>query len=69
MIVPTSSNGRRNCAGRGGWAVYPWALMPNHFHLVGRTGKTPLARSLRRLMTGYAINFNLRHKQRVNLFL
>ena len=45
------------------------ALMPNHFHLVGRNRKNAPARSLRRLMTGYAINFNLRHKQRVNLFL
>jgi putative transposase len=52
----------------GGWAVYAWALMPNHFHLLVRTGKEPLARSMRRLMTGYAINFNLRHKRRGHLF-
>jgi REP element-mobilizing transposase RayT len=44
----------------GRWAVYVWALMPNHFHLLVRTGKEPLAGSMRRLMTGYAINFNLR---------
>ena len=42
--------------------------MPNHFHLLVRTGKEPLARSMRRLMTGYAINFNLRHKRRGHLF-
>ena len=48
----------------GGWALYAWALMPNHFHLLVRTGKEPLAGSMRRLMTGYAINFNLRHKRR-----
>ena len=52
----------------GSWAVYAWALMPNHFHLLVRTGKEPLARSMRRLMTGYAINFNLRHKRRGHLF-
>jgi putative transposase len=52
----------------GGWAAYAWALMPNHFHLLVRTGKEPLARSMRRLMTGYAINFNLRHKRRGHLF-
>jgi putative transposase len=52
----------------GGWALYAWALMPNHFHLLVRTGKEPLARSMRRLMTGYAINFNLRHKRRGHLF-
>jgi hypothetical protein len=33
--------------------------MPNHFHLLVRTGKEPLAWSGRHLMTGYAINFNL----------
>ena len=52
----------------GSWAVYAWALMPNHFHLLVRTGKEPLARSMRRLMTGYAINFNLRHRRRGHLF-
>lgn len=52
----------------GSWAVYAWALMPNHFHLLVRTGKEPLARSMRRLMTGYAINFNLRHRRRGPLF-
>ena len=52
----------------GRWAVFAWALMPNHFHLLVRTGKEPLARSMRRLMTGYAINFNLRHKRRGHLF-
>jgi REP element-mobilizing transposase RayT len=52
----------------GSWAVYAWALVPNHFHLVVRTGKEYLARSMRRLMTGYAINFNLRHKRRGYFF-
>ena len=52
----------------GRWSVYAWALMPNHFHLLVRTGKEPLARSMRRLMTGYAINFNLRHKRRGHFF-
>jgi REP element-mobilizing transposase RayT len=52
----------------GRWAVYAWALLPNHFHLLVRTGKEPLAESMRRLMTGYAINFNLRHKRRGHLF-
>ena len=52
----------------GHWAVYAWALMPNHFHLLVRTEKESLARSMRRLMTGYAINFNLRHKRRGHLF-
>ena len=40
----------------GSWAVYAWALMANHFHLLVRTEKEPLARSMRRLMTGYAMH-------------
>jgi REP element-mobilizing transposase RayT len=52
----------------GRWAVYAWALIPNHFHLLVRTGKEPLAGNMRCLMTGYAINFNLRHKRRGHLF-
>jgi REP element-mobilizing transposase RayT len=33
---------------------YAWALIPNHFHLLLRTGQTPLSKVMRRLMTGYA---------------
>ena len=25
-------------AGQGAWTVYAWALLPNHAHLLGRTG-------------------------------
>jgi len=50
----------------GRWAVYAWALRPNRFHLLVRTGTETLARSRRRLMAGYAINFNLRHKNGVS---
>jgi REP element-mobilizing transposase RayT len=32
--------------------IHAWALMPNHFHLLGRTGQRPLARSMRSLLTG-----------------
>jgi REP-associated tyrosine transposase len=49
-------------------AVYAWALMPNHFHLLVRTGPQPLGKSMRKLLTGYAINFNLRHKRQGHLF-
>jgi putative transposase len=40
---------------------YAWALIPNHFHLMLRTGSTPLSKIMRRLMTGYAVTFNKRH--------
>ena len=47
---------------------YAWALIPNHFHLLLRTGPTPLSTVMRRLMTGYAVTFNLRHKRAGHLF-
>jgi len=45
-----------------------WALIPNHFHLLQRTGQTPLSKVMRRLMTGYAVTFNKRHKRSGHLF-
>jgi REP-associated tyrosine transposase len=52
----------------GAFTVYAWALLPNHFHLLVRTGTHPLARSLRSLLTGYAGAFNRRHRRRGHLF-
>ncbi len=48
--------------------VYAWALLPNHFHLLVRTGTRPLSRSMRSLLTGYAGAFNRRHKRAGHLF-
>jgi len=47
---------------------YAWALIPNHFHLLLRTGGTPLATLMRRLLTGYAVSFNRRHQRSGHLF-
>ena len=47
---------------------YAWSLIPNHFHLLLRTGPTPLSKVMRRLMTGYAVTFNKRHKRSGHLF-
>ena len=44
-----------------GTICYAWALMPNHFHLLLRTGNAPLATVMRRLLTGHAVSFNRRH--------
>jgi REP element-mobilizing transposase RayT len=55
-------------AREGNLVVYAWALMPNHFHLLVRTGQQPLFRSMRRLLTGYVVNFNRRHKRGGHLF-
>jgi len=52
----------------GALAVYGWALMENHFHLLVKTGHEPLSKSMRKLLTGYAINFNLRHRRNGHLF-
>lgn len=51
-----------------GLAILGWALLPNHFHLLARTGRLPLATAMRRLLTGYAVNFNRRHRRAGHLF-
>jgi putative transposase len=48
--------------------VYAWSLMPNHFHLLLRTGRQSISKSMRKLLTGYVVNFNLRHKRHGHLF-
>lgn len=48
--------------------VYAWVLLRNHFHLLCKTGKKPLARSMRRLLTGYVVRFNKRHNRHGHLF-
>ncbi|MFH1287553.1 MAG: transposase [bacterium] len=45
-----------------------WVLMPNHFHLLIRTGKDSLTDLMRKLLTGYAIYFNRRHKRQGYLY-
>jgi putative transposase len=47
---------------------YAWALMPNHFHLLLRTGMVPISRIMSRLLTGYAIYHNRRHDRQGHLF-
>jgi len=51
-----------------GLTLYAWALLPNHVHLLLRTGATPLARAMRSLLTGYAGAFNRRHRRHGHLF-
>lgn len=47
---------------------FAWALIPNHFHLLLRTGTCPLSTVMRRLLTGHAMNFNRRHRRSGQLF-
>ncbi len=45
-----------------------YSLLGNHFHLLILRGERPLAELMRRLMTGYAVYFNLRHRRAGHLF-
>ena len=47
---------------------YAWALIPNHFHLLLRSGNVPVSTVMRRLLTGYAVSFNHRHRRHGQLF-
>jgi REP element-mobilizing transposase RayT len=49
-------------------ACFSWAIMPNHFHLLLRTGNAAISRVMQRLLTGYAISFNRRHDRQGHLF-
>ena len=47
---------------------YAWALIPNHFHLLLRTGNVSISKVMRRLLTGYAGWYNRRHGRYGHLF-
>jgi REP element-mobilizing transposase RayT len=47
---------------------FAWALIPNHVHILLRTGPTSLAAVMRRLLTGYAVSYNRRHRRHGHLF-
>jgi putative transposase len=48
--------------------IYAWTLLPNHFHLLCKTKNRPLSLSMRKLLTGYVVNFNRRHNRHGHLF-
>ena len=52
----------------GQGSCFAWVLIPNHAHILLRTGPTPLPGMMRRLLTGYAVSFNLRHQRSGHLF-
>lgn len=47
---------------------YAWTLLRNHLHLLLRTGATPISTVMRRVLTGYAFDFNRRHRRQGHLF-
>jgi putative transposase len=52
----------------GSIEIYAWSLLSNHFHLLCKTKKRPLPSSMRKLQTGYAVNFNLGHRRHGHVF-
>ena len=40
--------------------IYAWALMSNHVHILLCSVALGLAKFMRRLLTGYAVNYNAR---------
>ncbi len=53
---------------KSGAKCLAWCLMPNHFHFLVLRGPRPLSEMMHHAMTGYAINFNLRHHRTGHLF-
>ncbi len=51
-----------------GTAIYAWAILPNHCHLLVRSGPRGLPIFMRRWLTGYALVYNRRHKRVGHLF-
>lgn len=49
-------------------SCYAWAFMPNHAHFLLRTGDRTLSTLMRRLLTGYVVTFNRRHRRHGQLF-
>lgn len=51
-----------------GTDCFAWALLDNHVHMLLLPVEQPLASLMRRLLTGYAVAFNLRHNRAGHLF-
>ena len=49
-------------------AIYAWALLTNHAHILLRSGPAGLSKYMRRLLSGYAIFYNRRHQRHGHLF-
>jgi hypothetical protein len=47
----------------------PPAVLDTHFHLPVRTGRAFISSSVRKVLAGYAVNFNRRHRRHIYLSL
>jgi REP element-mobilizing transposase RayT len=48
--------------------IHAWALLTNHLHILLSSGPAGLSKFMRRLLTGYAVTYNLRHRRYGHLF-
>jgi REP element-mobilizing transposase RayT/RNA:NAD 2'-phosphotransferase (TPT1/KptA family) len=48
--------------------IFAWALLSNHAHILLRSSDSGISHFMCRLLTGYAINYNLRHRRHGHLF-
>ncbi|NTU98257.1 MAG: hypothetical protein HGA62_10655 [Chlorobiaceae bacterium] len=51
-----------------GTSIYAWALLTNHAHILLKSGAAGLSTFMRKLLSGYATGYNLRHKRHGHLF-
>ena len=51
-----------------GFSLLAYCLMGNHFHLAIKVGQIPLSNILQRILTRYALTFNVRHDRTGHLF-
>jgi len=49
-------------------AIYAWVLMDNHAHILLRSGPCGLPTYMRRVLSGYAVSYNRRHRRHGHLF-
>lgn len=50
-------------------SILAWALMPNHFHLLVETGRSPLHVFMHDLLTGFCVRVNRVHDRRGHVFM
>lgn len=51
-----------------GITIYAWALLDNHAHILLRSGNMGMSTFMRRMLSGYASNYNRRHERQGHLF-
>jgi putative transposase len=51
-----------------GTRILAWVLMNNHVHLLFFSGPSGISKFMRRLLTGYALRYNRRHRRNGHLF-